>query len=323
MSADGGNGDDDRDEHEDSDGTESASANQPVRGRRRNIDLERDVVLDDHLAYSVPQLHHQSIDLTLKASGITKTGGRPAVVANLIAKFEKFYEALGGDAWMTELQFGNSVTVTLRPVIDDRVREEAARIAEKEPDREYDSIERRHFVPDSIVAASSIVTILESSADEGLNLASRYGTGAAAAYVQFAKAIDEADGSARLRAPGRPEDATWTFRKAKRVVERAKDTDAEDPFSLLVVGRLTRADSEEQELRVVLDRDAMRKESRLDGRRRVVEGSYSARVLRQVQENGLWDSDVVAKVTAYPVRKTGKAKATIEEFTFTDVRKAP
>jgi hypothetical protein len=303
-------------ESPDEEETNEAAAS-PSPSKRRLLEALRRRILQDPRSYSVAALLDEDIEAVYDGPGVTGEGGKLRIVGRWLASMDGLFDALGASTIMNTLEFGSSVRVELRPFVPKKTRERARALAEKDPDAAVEDDLLRELIPDSVVAARAVADLIATPAQDAIAEARRYGRGVADAYVTVARTI--ADGAATLTvsAPGR-EPARMGSRRARLVVQQLEERDELSPRTLTIVGKLTRTDSEEEKFRVVLDRATMPVE--LDGRRRVIEGSYSARASRQVQDNGLWDTQVVAKVRAWPVRDPLHPQPLLQRFRFIDIR---
>ena len=290
-----------------------------VKRRNKLLDLARDTVLSDTRVYAVEDALNEDIKAKFDAEGVTASGGRPRVVVDLVNVFERLLQAMGADVWLTRLEFGNSVTIEMRPVVSEEVAKKVHDRVAKEPNGVVTHEDLKDLIPLSVAAANTTARLLDVPGEAAFVEARRYGTEVAWAYESFAKAIDQHKAVVTVEAPGGRR-ARYDSHRAEVALETLKTAAKLPSILVTIVGTLTRADSDEALFRVTLDRDRMPPE--FDARRRVVDGRYTTRAREQVQAEGLWDTRVVARVRAWQVQEPGKRKPTFERFQFEDIRHA-
>ncbi len=298
----------------------SQASASPSPSKRRLLEALRRGILQDPRSYSVAALLDQAIEAVYDGPGVTGDGGKLRIVGRWLASMDGLFDSLGASTTMNALAFGSSVRIELRPFVPRKIRERARALAEENPDAPVEDDLLRELIPDSVVAARAVADLIATPAQDAIAEARKYGRSVADAYVTVARTI--ADGAATLTvtAPGR-EPARMGSRRAALIVQQLDERDELSPRTLTIAGKLTRTDSEEETFRVVLDRASL--PVAIDGRRRVIEGSYSARASRQVQDNGLWDTQVVALVRAWPVRDPLHPQPLLQRFRFIDIRARP
>jgi hypothetical protein len=290
-----------------------------IRRRRKLLDIARDTLPRDTRNYAVADVLGEELRATFEAEGVTKNGGPPRVIVDLLASWDRLLEAMGARVVLTNLEFGNSVTMEMKPVVPPEVEDRARHRAATDPNGIVRHEDLRELIPDSVVAANTTARLLEVPGEEALAEARRYGSEVAEAYESFARTVAGHNAQVAVHAPGRRE-VRYERDQAERALETLKHPRDIGPVPIRIVGKLTRADSDEALFRVVLDRDRLPEE--FDARRRVVEGRYTTQARTQVQQNGLWDERVIATVLAFRVMEPGKRKPTITEFQFQSVERA-
>jgi hypothetical protein len=304
----------------DPDEAERELARGQARRKRRLLDLEKEANLGDTRYYAMGQILDDEVEAVLDGHGVTSQGGSPGIVGEFLLALENFVEKLGGAFFMRELQFANSVHVYLRPEVPEPVRREVQRIIEQDPDRVVTREEVVRLVPESVAAASAAARLLAAPANEALPRARRYGAEVPDAYLRVARMVERTGGTLRYRAPG-GRDVALPADRAERIIRSVKEERPPlEPVALRVVGTLTRTDSEEKRFRLVLDRERI--PDVLDKRRRVIEGTYTANASKQVRQGGLWDTRVIARVSAYPYEDPLTGARHFERFIFRGVELA-
>jgi hypothetical protein len=293
----------------------SARRRARATSRRAVYDRIRRGILRDPRNYAVVEVLDQRVEAVWDGPGVTRTGGKLDVVGKFLVSFNGLLESLGSRTTMNNLAFGSSVRIELRPFVSRETRQRAARLAERDPEGLVDDELLKELIPDSVVAVTAAAELLATPAQDGLREARRHGRAVADAYVRMARTVAEGQATLRVSAPGR--EAAMGSRRAQLVIDHLEERTELEPYLLTVAGRLTRTDSEEETFRIVLDRERM--PPQLDGRRRVIEGSYTTGASRQVQEGGLWDRDVIARVRVYPVRDPLHPKPVMGRFRFINV----
>jgi hypothetical protein len=290
-----------------------------VRRRKKLLDIARDTLPADTRNYAVAHVLEEELRATFEAEGVTATGGPPKVIVDLLHGWERLLEAMGSRVLLTNLEFGNSVTIEMKPVVPPETEEKVRRRVESDPNGIVRHEELRELIPDSVVAANTTARLLAVPGDQALAEARRYSSEVAEAYEAFARTVAEHRAAVKVHAPGR-RDVRYEREQAERALATLKQPRELDAIVIRIVGKLTRADSDEALFRVVLDRDRLPEE--LDARRRVVEGRYTTTARKQVQEGSLWDERVIARVRAFRILEPGKRKPTITEFQFQSVERA-
>jgi hypothetical protein len=307
----------------DIDAVEAETQLETARHRKDLLDFIRDTLPEDSRNYAVAPVLETPVRLTYNADGVTAEGGRPRVIGGLLSAIDEFlFQLSGGDKfWLRSLDFKSSVNVVIEPDVPTAIRERAENLRDTDPEGVIYRSTLAELIPDSVAAANAAVRILSMPSGAGLQQARRFSSEVAEAYVRIAKEVDDGDGALLIEAPG---NRSTTFRKATAtaVVEHSKQREEREPISdITIVGTLTRTDSEEKTLRVVLDRDLLPRV--FDARRRVVEGTYSRAAGDQVRNDNLWDKRVIARVTGFPVKEAMRSKDTFANFQFTRVELAP
>jgi hypothetical protein len=295
------------------------AAGASARRRKKLIDIARDTLPADTRNYAVAHVLDEELRATFEAEGVTQTGGPPKVIVELLHGWERLLDAMGAKVLLTNLEFGNSVTMEMKPVVPAEVEQAVRRRAASNPNGIVNHEDLRELIPVSVVAANTTARLLEFSGEEALTEARRYGNEVAEAYESFARTVSGNDVTVSVHAPGRRQ-VRYERVQADAALATLKKPQRLRPITFRIVGKLTRADSDEALFRVVLDRERLPKE--LDARRRVVEGRYTTEARTQVQQDGLWDERVIAKVRAFRVMEPGKRKPTITEFQFQSVEQA-
>jgi|GEM_PF-6212065 len=301
-------------------GAEQALADDSSRGKKKLYDWIRETLPKDTRNYAVAPVLGEKLSAVFDGDGLTSAGGAPEVVGEFLVRLHSLLAALDAQVLLTMLDFSSSVVIELQPLVPESVEVQARDLAETDPDGLLRRRDLDALIPTSVVAANAAVRLLESSTPEqGLRQARRYGQGVADAYVSLARSVAKRDGTLRMSGPGE-QVASLKAPDAERIVTASLREEPLEPRELTIVGTLTRTDSEEARFRVVLDRERLPPE--LDGRRRVVEGRYSDDARVQVEENGLWNQRVIAKVLAQPVRGATKVRPAFKSFEFVSLRRA-
>jgi len=289
--------------------------------RKRNLyDRIRETLPGDTRNYAIAPVLDERVVASLDGRGITSEGGDPGVVADFLFSLTKLILALDGEVILRVLDFTNSVRVELEPKVPEAVKREAQRRADEDPQGVVRQEELRELIPRSVVAVNAAARLLQAPAQEALREARRYGADVPDAYLRVAKAVEQTGGDLRVRAPGRQK-AVLTASRAENVIRQLSEPTAElEAVPISVVGRLTRTDSDERRFRLVLDRDLI--PDILDKRKRHIEGTYTPKASQQVQEEGLWDQRVLARVHAFPSIDPLTGARRYERFVFRRVQRA-
>jgi hypothetical protein len=286
------------------------------RRRKKLLQYAKEAAPSDTRTYALGPLLGVPLFTTLDSDEITREGGPPAVVADLLHGVAQLITSIDPHVILTVISFGNSVTFQMQPVVPDDVRQRVEELVENEPNAPLTPTRVEALIPDSVAAANVTARILEMPPEVGYVEARRWGAEVGEAYLSLAKSLVKHEASIKVEAPG-DRRARMTQADAEEAVEAADKFEELEPIDVRIVGRLTRADSEEAHLRVLLDRERLPRE--FDARRRAVEGEYTSLVSNKVQQLGLWDSNVIATVRAFRERQPGKDKEVFASFRFTDI----
>lgn len=260
------------------------------------------------------------LSTTYQAPDIEKDGGKPAAIASFLKRLEDLASSLHADLWLTDLAFGNSVTVQLQPKIEPRQIARVNEVLTWEAKPSEIQREVAEILPRSVVGAEAVVDLLAQPSQDGLVAASEYSIGTLNAYAKFAKAVEKDFGTLVVHSK-RGGEATFGHEKARKVIASTPDPERMKRVKFKISGRLARADSDEELFRVTLDgRDVP---DLWDKRRKHVEGRYSDAAHAQVQDGGLWDNHVLATVSAVPLIDLGRTRARLDEFRFEAVELFP
>jgi hypothetical protein len=292
-----------------------------AKRRSKIIGLIRTTVPKDGRNYAVAKVLNERFSATYDAPGVTPDGGKTGIVADFLASVDSLLAALGGDYWMRSLGFEKSVTIELEPVVQKAVRDEADRLAKQDPEGTVTAESLERLIPDSVVAAAAAARLLSLPSKAGLEQAKRYNAEVAAAYVRVAHAVDKSQGTLSVDAPG-GQRAEFSKARARQVIKNSEqEEELPERRGIKISGVLTRTDSETGTFRVVLDQTKL--PDIFDARRRVVEGGYTSTARKKVLDGSLWDHQVIATITAYPVREAMRAKPVYARFRFTNIEAAP
>lgn len=285
--------------------------------KREVLDALRKVTAGRQATYSVaPGLVSGKAIAIFDGAGITAEGGDPGAVGKFIIAVERFLDSVGADVVLTALNFASSLRIELEPRLSTREKEELEQIQSEEASASAET-DRSALVPRSVIGLEAAARILREPPERVVDRVRVLGAEAREELRKLSETLDEDEVSLRFTSATQTE-AVVTSREARGYARRLRQSEELEPRSLTVVGKLSRTDSEARQFRVVLDRDLMPPE--LDGRRRHVEGGYTAKASRQVRDGGLWDRTVVARVRANMARPPGGGKARATDFSFTDVK---
>jgi hypothetical protein len=290
-----------------------------LRHRRSLYDRIRETLPNDIRNYAIAPVLEERVLAILDGRGITRTGGDPGVVADILAGLTKLMMTLNGEFVLRVLDFTSSVRIELEPKVPAAIKAEAHRRAVEDPDGVVKQEELRELIPQSVVAANAAARLLSAPAQDALREARRYGADVPDAFLRVARTVEQSGGSLRVSVPGRRR-AVLTASRAENVIAQLAEPAAPlDPVRVSVIGHLSRTDADERRFRLVLEKGLI--PDILDKRKRYLEGSYTARAGQQVQE-GLWDKRVIARVDAYPVRDPLTGQRRFERFVFRNVELA-
>jgi hypothetical protein len=200
------------------------------------------------------------------------------------------------------LDFGKSVEVEIGPAEDEIERASRALAAAEEG--ESDAARLRHEVealPETTLAGFAVRDLLRASEEDVVGAALSYGTEVTDTFKSLVRHLAEDDISLRLSLPTDTDiDASEGEAIVELDSERAqlyKDAltavGTDETIKVNAVGTLTMADSASRQIRVTLDPKA-RKPPELKNRRAIT-ARYSAKAGKQIQANGLWNTEVIAE----------------------------
>lgn len=290
--------------------------------RRELLDKLRGTIAGSgkrNATYAVaPTLAAAKAMATFDVPGISQGGGDPAVVAKLLIALDRFLDAVGADVLLSGLAFLNSVTFELEPRVSTQERAVLDEVLRMGTNVRPEAVARA--LPVSVVALEASAHLLNQPPEKVVDRARVVGGARAREELRkLASTVEDVKGSLHFVSAVHTE-AELTSRRAHWYVRRLTTAESEKSIDIVVRGQLTRTDSDAKEFRVLLDRRHMPEE--LDARRRYVEGGYTAEARRQVEEHGLWNQQVVARVRARMERPPGGGKPRPSEFTFRSVRAA-
>ena len=291
-----------------------------AKKRRELLDKLRGTIAGSgkrNATYAVaPTLAAAKAMATFDVAGVSQGHGDPAVVGKLLIALERFLDAVGADVLLSGLSFVSSVTFELEPRISTQERAVLDEVLAMGPRVPRDVAARA--LPASVVALEACAHLLNQPPEKVVDRVRVVGGAHAREELRkLADTVEKVNGSMHFVSAVHTE-AELTKRRAHWYVRRLTTPQSEKPVDIVVRGQLTRTDSDAREFRVLLDRKHMPEE--LDARRRYVEGSYTADARRQVEDNGLWNHQVVADVRASMERPAGGGKPRPSDFTFRSVR---
>lgn len=256
---------------------------------------------------------------TFDADGLTSEGGFPGKVGHFLVALHGYMEAMGAVMFMRELDFAHSVRVVLEPVVPPDASEALEAREEERMKGELTVPEINRLVPASVPAAQAAVHFLaqDEAVSDPLAPVRHYSAAAVDHYVGLARYVLRQEGTLTIaseRETGRLEQP-----RATRIVSASERVRPLEPLPLTIVGKLTRTDSDDQQFRVVLDRERIPPE--IDGRKRHIEGPYSDEAREQVEAGGLWNQVVVADVLGHRQRDPTRMKPVLARFEFTGLRR--
>jgi hypothetical protein len=312
---------DDQSELEDEAQNESEESPQRETRRERRQRLGRELVVRKGV-YAVADAIREPIVVVFKSPRIDAHGGDPGVIAELVGRFDRFMDDVFAENWLTEMSFGNSVTIELQPIIpEDAVAEIEQVVSWDGPDFEKEK-EVVELIPDPAVGNLAAADVIGADPRVAQRRASVYGASALDSFRRFAVSLEKRSGDVRIDGAAiKP--ARLTSEQAAVAAKARPAPQVLATTTLTFAGRLTRTDSEAEHFRIELD--MARVPDTWNRQRTHVEGSYTTEARRQVEAGGLWNQLVLATVKTRPVLKPGATRASYDDdsFRFISIERQP
>jgi hypothetical protein len=260
------------------------------------------------------------VKATLSGEGIEAERADIEATGETMKRFGHLLSVFTGSRpQLYSFSFASSVVLEIGAPEEEISRANATR---KEVEAEKDDKRRKRLmyaaVPETTLAAYATRDLLEASQDDVVSAALSYGTAVAEAYKSFVRVLADEDISLSLELPTDPaQPVVLTSETASQHKEAMRAVGSEETLRVKAVGILSMADAGSKQIRLQLDREAQ-KEPALRGRRAIL-ARYTSAAGNKIQENGLWNTAVIATFEMTRDRRGTSASVRRPTFLLVDV----
>lgn len=268
----------------------------------------------------------QKLEVVVRGSGERD----PKVLGNFLTRIDKLFEELdGAQPLIGTLAVAESIHVVLEPPQKEVDRAEeawkaAAELEEDDPKRER--LLREAVAPTVLAADLAIDLIEQAITDEPVENVLAYGRGAAETLRSIARLL--ADEGLEIEAvaavqgdQGRAVRATSVSdEQLERVAARLEDLGTMEVREIPIAGVVTMADSDQKRFRLKIAEDTKIPPLLRNVRNRRIQGPYTGKAGRVLEEQGLWSREVVATIRVERQRRETTGKMRPPKYTLIDAR---
>jgi hypothetical protein len=248
----------------------------------------------------------------------------PGVLGGFLTRLESYLESLERAVFRIDnLILADSVHITIAPTAGELERARAAYRAALELDPE-DPVRTKRLqdaVPPTFVAADLAVEQLErAERGEPIESVVAYGRGATERLRSLTRLL--ADEGLQLEATSAvaPRHVQQNDEDLERVARRLESVGEIETFEIRVAGVVTMADSDQRRFRLKIADDTTIPPALRNVRNRRLSGPYTARAGRILQDEGLWNKEIIATIRVERQRRETTGKMRSPKYTLVGAR---